>query len=307
MCRIRRLGFSLIEILIVIGVIGVLLGLALSALRSARGAAERTGCANNLKQIGIALQNYHAANGRLPPRPTHDLSGGDPNLHLSWMALILPQLGQEGLYQTSVDACAVEFDLTRNPPHTGFATVVGEYVCTADGRLSSPLIDAQNGQMAAYASYVGIASAIPQQAKNGSFGPLGKKPGSRFGEITDGLSNTIMVGERPPPDSLQAGWWYPDGHGWGSQVMPGPNTRIHLGLGHSMIAVDLQCQTGVRTEFGPGRADNPCDRFHLWSLHSGGANFLFADGSVRFLSYSVGDLINKLGTIDGGEVVTLPE
>ncbi len=60
------------------------------------------------------------------------------------------------------------------------------------------------------------------------------------------------------------------------------------------------------TAFGPGRLDNPCDRLHLWSLHPGGANFLFADGSVRFLPYSARNVLDALASIQGGEVVEVP-
>jgi prepilin-type processing-associated H-X9-DG protein len=111
-----------------------------------------------------------------------------------------------------------------------------------------------------------------------------------------------MVGERPPPDSLQAGWWYSShwGHGPGAH---GPNNAIVLG-GLRLVSND-GCGP-LRGTFGPGQTGNPCDRFHLWSLHSGGANFAFADGSVRFLGYAAEPFIIALATRSGGEIVDLP-
>ena len=102
--------------------------------------------------------------------------------------------------------------------------------------------------------------------------------------------------------SRQAGWWYPI---WWH--MPkrhhGPNNVIVLG-GAKNYWPDDGCI--VRRAFGPGRTDNPCDRHHLWSLRQGGANFLFADASARFLPYSAEPLIIPLATRNGGEVVELP-
>jgi prepilin-type processing-associated H-X9-DG protein len=128
-------------------------------------------------------------------------------------------------------------------------------------------------------------------------------PGSRFAAVSDGLSQTIMVGERPPPDSLQAGWWYPGLVGYGTDFR-GPNNVITLG-GVLLFGGD-PC-TKIRGTLGPGRLDNPCDRFHLWSLHTGGANFLFADGSARFLSYSAEPIVIALATRAGGETVAIPD
>src|SRR5713101_7736907 len=122
-----RSGFSLIELLVVIGVIGVLLGLLLPAVQQVRGAATRMSCLNNMKQIGLALHNFHDSHGRFPPMPVRNPAGPDPNARLSWMALILPQMDQEGLYNISVQACQLDPNPRHNPPHVGFSTVVLSY------------------------------------------------------------------------------------------------------------------------------------------------------------------------------------
>jgi prepilin-type processing-associated H-X9-DG protein len=111
-----------------------------------------------------------------------------------------------------------------------------------------------------------------------------------------------MAGERPPPDSLQAGWWYSGSVGDGIGFR-GPNNGFVFGAG-SLLMGD-PC-TPLDKTFGPGRLDNPCDRYHLWSLHPGGANFLFADGSVHFLSFAAEPIMVALASRAGGEVVTLP-
>jgi prepilin-type N-terminal cleavage/methylation domain-containing protein/prepilin-type processing-associated H-X9-DG protein len=293
----RRRGFSLIELLVVLGLIGLLIGLLMPAVQSARGAAARASCLNNLKQIGLALHNYHDTNGSFPPRPATNKQ--DPNACVSWMALILPQMEQEPLYQASVNACRLDQETTNNPPHIGFATVIPSYVCPSDGRLREPLTDPQ-GTTAAFASYLGIAGCIDQGAQRYFLGALGDSPGCRIAQITDGTSQTIMVGERPPPDNLQAGWWYPQ-IVFNSIGYRGPNNSIILGnIGGYIHPPDCVILKGT---FGPGRLSNPCDRYHLWSLHGGGANFLFADGSARFLGYSAEPLIIPLASRSGGEVI----
>lgn len=296
-----RRGFTLVELLVAIGVIGILVGLILPAVQQAREAASRISCTNNLKQIGLALQNFHNAHGQFPPLPTRSPPGADPNAYLGWMALILPEMDQADLYRLSVLACQIDPDTVHNPPHIGLATVVRSYVCPDDGRLLAPLTDRFQVR-AAFTSYIGISGVVPPGAKIGFSGILGSSPGCRIAEITDGTSLTILVGERPPPDSLQAGWWYPIYNAYCAELR-GPNNGMALGGGRECFESD---GCFVQVTFGPGRTDNRCDRLHFWSLHPGGANFLFADGAVHFLSYSAQPLIMALASRDGGEVVELP-
>lgn len=298
----RRSAVTLVEVLVTIGIIGVVVGLILPAVSSSRAAAARLQCMNNLKQVGVALHHYHNSNNCLPPRPPLTKANGDPNAILGWMALILPYVEQGELYRISEQACQSDPNPLHSPPHIGLKSVIKMYVCPSDGRLTAPLTDPY-GVSASFTSYIGIAGVVPPGATRGLKGPLGGRVGSRFSAITDGLSQTIMVGERPPPDSLQAGWWYPRTYAY-SNPERGPNNGIHLG--GVLPTADIACD-GIKGTFGPGRLSNPCDRFHLWSLHLGGANFLMADGSVRYLPYTSAAVVVALASQAGGEVVDLAE
>lgn len=296
-----RAGSSLIELLVVIGIIGILVGIILPAVQQMRGAAVRMSCANNLRQIGLALQNYHSSYSRLPPARSDPLTGRDPNALLGWMALILPQMEEESLYSLCQQACQMDPNPMHNPPHVGFGSVVKPYVCPSDGRLLVPLTD-RFSLTATYTSYIGFGGALPQNSDRILPGVFSRAPGIRLTDILDGTSNTVMVGERPPPETLDAGWWYPvfvaDGNG-----LRGPNNFLLVG-GIKYFSQD-PC-VGGRGTFGPGRLENPCDRFHVWSQHTGGANFLFADGSTRYLSYSAEPLLVALVSIAGREPVEVP-
>lgn len=98
----------------------------------------------------------------------------------------------------------------------------------------------------------------------------------RLTDITDDTSNTIHVAERPPPDTAQAGDWYQSS--WGREDFAGPTGTMHHY--QAPFVVGDPCPSSLH---GPGRTDNQCDRYHYWSLHRGGANFLFCDGAVALL------------------------
>src|SRR5262249_19229050 len=125
----------------------------------------------------------------------------------------------------------------------------------------------------------------------------------RSGEITDGLSNTLMASERPPSTDLRYGYWYAGA----GQGVSGSGDML---LGVAEINVlrrgnSSTCPRGPYA-FSPGDLRNQCDMFHFWSLHSGGAHFLFADGSVKFLSYSAAPILPALASRAGGETVDIP-
>lgn len=293
---LKRRGVSLIELLVVIGVLGVLVGLVLPAVQNVRAAAARASCQNNLKQVTLALHGYHDTNGSFPAGPppgTIDLATFPV---VNWMALVLSQMDQTALASETDAALKAQYSSPFiNPPHVGLASVVKPYTCPADARLSVPLLD-RDGVFAAYTSYIGVSGGSTRDGVMWNF------PAVRMNAILDGTSGTIILAERPPPDTLQAGKWYTwmglFGY-WGSQY--GPDAAMPA-LG--AIVPGDRCVGPFR--FGPGRTNNPCDRYHYWSLHPGGANFAFADGSVKFLGYSAAPIAPALATRAGGEIVDVP-
>jgi prepilin-type N-terminal cleavage/methylation domain-containing protein/prepilin-type processing-associated H-X9-DG protein len=286
-----RTAFTLIELLVVIGISGILISLLMCAVQQARAAADRAACQNNLRQIALALHSFHDVNGGLPPRSDVGRLG-----ELSWMGFLLPYVDQGSLWSATVEAFAIDRRAFHDPPHIGFRSVVKLYVCPADGRLLTPLTD-DFGITAAYTSYIGIGGV---RSLNGI---LGRYPGVNFVEATDGLTLTVMVGERPPPASLLAGRWYTASFDTRGGMDRGPDGILFI-LSPALI-MDPVC-VGPIYSFRYGRLDNPCDRYHLWSLHPNGANFAFADGAVHFLAYWDAPLLPALTTRAGGEVVTLP-
>src|SRR5262249_30065952 len=121
-------------------------------------------------------------------------------------------------------------------------------------------------------------------------------------EATDGTSHTLLVGERPPSADLDLGWWYA---GWG-QAQNG-DAEFLLGTRTRCYNRDAATCPEGPYHFTPGKFSNPCDAFHFWSPHTGGAHFAFADGSVRFLKYSADEIMPALATRAGGESVAVPE
>ena len=294
----KRPGVTLVEILVVIGIMGLLMGLLLPAVQGVRGRASQMRCLDNLRQIGLAMHNYESAHGTLPPAQTRIA----PNHFINWMVTLLPYIEQDDLYRRTVEASRLDPSRFNDPPHIGLKTVIRTYICPADGRLTSPITDDQ-GYTAAYSSYMGMMGGIIKLPVTGNL--LGIMTGTsavRLTDITDGTSQTVAVGERTPPGRLFVGSWYNPGTLFLAWDFDGYERGMSMGALKSYN--EGRCRGPF--PFGPGRIENPCDSNHFWSLHPGGANFLFADGSVRFLSYSAAAILPALATRAGGEVINWP-
>jgi prepilin-type N-terminal cleavage/methylation domain-containing protein/prepilin-type processing-associated H-X9-DG protein len=269
-----RSGFTLIELLVVIAIIAILIGLLVPAVQKVRESASRIQCANNLKQIGLALHSHHDSYKRFP------YGGGSGR----WMYNILPFLEQRNVQQATGTART--------------AAVIPVYWCPSDGR--QPAI--WGGSFATH-SYPGVAGLNSfDYPDKGIFGWFASPTGLKITAIRDGTSNTIMVGERPPSNELFWGWWYSvdiDVICWAV------DTGYHAYSGGVDPVTGLTRRCPTPAYFSPGETSDNCAFNHFYSLHDGGANFTLADGSVRFLTYDLGTTaLLQLSTYSGGEVIT---
>jgi prepilin-type N-terminal cleavage/methylation domain-containing protein/prepilin-type processing-associated H-X9-DG protein len=288
-----RRGFTLIELLVVIAIIGVLIALLLPAVQRVRDAADKAHCQNNLKQIGLAAHQYHDAR-KVFPEGMRWRNGRDPWRMMSWLTQLLPYVEQNNLWTTTQRAYRVSPNALDNPPHVGLATVIPTFVCPSDGRAAQVQTAQRENLQVALTCYLGV-SGVTSLTHDGM---LYRDSRVRIADVTDGTSNTLLAGERPPSTDFQFGWWYA---GAGQRFTGSADMVLGVREENMLLVTAGSCPPGAYS-FAPGSFGNQCDMFHFWSPHRGGANFLFADGSVRFLTYPATPLLPSLATRAGGEV-----
>jgi len=284
----RRRAFSLVELLVVLGIIAVSMGLLLPAVQAARNAAARLKCQNNLKQLALALHLFHGTMNCFPPG--HRSAYTPDGLPYSgWTLSVLPYVEQEPLHRSALaDYAAQKHDPFRHP---GLGVPLPLFACPSDGRVPGPRVAVRSRENVAFTSYLGV-SGRDASTRDGVFH---QDSATRFTDITDGTSNTLLLGERPPSADLQFGWRYA---GFG-QLGTGSLDLILGVRERNLFPGDLNAC--VPQPFSGSSLGDPCGVFRFWSPHPGGANFALADGSVRFITYGGADMLPALASRAGGE------
>ena len=338
MSRAARRGFTLIELLVVIAIIAVLIALLLPAVQAAREAARRAQCINNLKQLGLAFNNYESSASVLPPAYVGAGTGNTVAWTNGWSALarILPFLEQNSLFNSANFAIWKE-----DPPNsTAIQLTIMAFVCPSDPKSMPFLHDY---------GYAGVNSYGVCQGDwfvwGGFGGPYNRAAFStnqarRLAEFTDGTSQTMFVAEvkasqaaancravlskiqdpsnvpAPSADPLTVGpeyntcdpgvqfefhteWSDGNAHAAGFTTAWPPN-KVIRGTAAWNLGLDLDLNGANQEKGGPSFA-----AITSRSYHPGGVNTLFGDGSVRFTKSTINGLIwRALGTISGGEVIS---
>ena len=331
--RRRRRAFTLIELLVVIAIIGILVGLLLPAVQQVREAASRMKCSNNLKQLGLALHNYHDTNKYVPPgyidgntnpasTPDNDVGPG-----WGWASFLLPFVEQGNVYNqinftqnvgmgSNVAICQMNL-----PIHQCSSDPWQQLVPIYDSTFTTPIALVAHGNYVACNGWRecfngagggggGGTDGLPGQLGAGGDGLFLRNSRFSFAAVTDGLSNTIVIGERSGNHSPST-WTgaVPGGRcpAWMASIPstqpnsppPGP-AYDNADFGEALVLAH-----GNATHLPS--ADYPIfDPDTFYSMHTPkGAHFLFGDGSVHFLSASINAATyQSLCTISGGEVST---
>lgn len=328
----KRQAFTLVELLVVIAIIGILVGLLLPAVQAAREAARRMQCTNNLKQIGLAIHNYESTIKRIPPGAvwnggTVDVTFGrfvgPINERGSSLAFILPYIEQQALY--SQFDFALPINNARFPANIQGGMFlkgarVPAYICPSD--VNDPISPGVNQiQPSNYTFSMGPSSALsnngscscplfatfqafnipntPQSSPAGPFTRQGWAYTGKFGDVSDGLSNTIFFGEIRADSSNHArqGWCHSNKWGIFTQIpinFDSSEPDVATALAKGKTACNARCTWNTEVGFK--------------SRHTGGANVVMGDGSVHFLSQSI-DMVNynRLGAKADGQTASVAQ
>jgi len=353
----RHRGFTLIELLVVIAIIAVLIALLLPAVQAAREAARRAQCVNNMKQLGIAIHNYHDQMsvfplGAMATNPSQGWGAWDNN-GFTWRVLILPQLEQSAIYN-SLNFSLHEGSENGSEQGTAWYSRVNTFNCPSDGQNTGIL--PANTALGQYPMYgpppqpgtgalgvigvnyhmshgdnytigqlsntggnpwetpcTGAAAGQPRIGFPGFWGTTydcmittatggGQMRGfsdyrtgnfTNMAGVTDGTSNTLLVGESLPSEDANNEFFTATSASMGITIPLNLNTRRSVCTDGQLYGTnDLGCRFSYASH-------------GFKSRHPGGVNFLFADGSVKFLKNSISRVvIAALGSRNGGEVVS---
>lgn len=295
----QRRGFTLIELVVTLGVIAILISLMIPAVQAVRERARSVKCASQLKQVGLALHNYHTTHLVFPmgssafvPKLT---SSAPPSGAWGYVSYLLPYLDETPRWRTinfqSPNCCAEIIQQQASGQRDPVSQPLTIAICPSDPMGG---ILHESGWSISYpcgrlfpGNYLGVSGDQTRGCagiKNGN-GVLFSLSSTTTSAIRDGLSQTLMVGERGIPSHQAWGW---------------------------LICGGTECEHYLSTYYGlapgeDGGAAQDVDR-RFWSWHRSGAHFVFADGRVRYLNYSIDDSVfAAISTVKGAETLTLSE
>ncbi|WDI45014.1 DUF1559 domain-containing protein [Bremerella sp. P1] len=316
--RFGRSGFTLVELLVVIAIIGVLIALLLPAVQQAREAARRMQCTNNLKQLGLGLHNHHDTFGQFPMgyEFRSGFTDGDPTW--GWGAFLMPFIEQETIYdaldpknQTLANAVGNANDLAV------LKTPLDVFRCPSD---TGPDLNDQRklaGEATALSNYIGSNSSdlaarndgIPG-SNYGADGIFWENSDCNFADVTDGTSNTFAIGERSWNMNRRNGTGKANYHAGNVYGVEG---RLVVG-GSPVSTKTLYSVLGGTVRTINYARNDAYEHSSFSSLHPGGVQFLFCDGSVQFIPDTVqfdsdntpDTVLELLASRTDGEPVTIP-
>jgi len=297
----NRSGFTLIELLVVIAIIAVLIALLLPAVQQAREAARRSQCKNNLKQLGLALHNYHDVYNAFPPGYIRTPGVADNGGHWTWTAFILPYVEMAPLFNSlNVGNTTVLANMQNATTRTMMQQPAANFRCPSDS--GAPKVHTMAGwcindgsaerglSVSNYLASNNSAVLRNKRATNysngttGAVGPFCENTSIQLKDFTDGTSNTFLIGERAyqlkPDKIIGAGALLAvrDGNGTGASAgdnAQGDNQGLKTAVGDTYYAINTAGWSDSR------------DSNAFSSHHVGGVHFLFGDGSVHFISQNV--------------------
>ena len=294
---LRRRAFTLIELLVVIAIIAILIGLLLPAVQKVREAASRMKCSNNLKQMALGVHNYESTTGLvLPVHDYYPYRGG-------WLVQLLPYVEQQPLF----DKIKSEGTPPGAPSTAPVCnTVVTMYSCPSEPRSPQSKITPDGKYFDT--DYNAVGGWTYRDGDGSNAGGIYDKnegvmsawhPRKKFVGITDGLSNTVIIGEKPPSPNLGYGWFT------SGDVDTVWGVNNHRQLYTTDNASGTACPLAPFPPRAPlpGGPTNRCNVLFFTSYHTGGSNWAFCDGSIKFIPFSAAQILQPLSTGSGGEVI----